>query len=95
MFMTTTTYFISATIWSEQEFVESTVNPGIFASLTSGRLAILKDTAICVNMWLADSLIVYRLFIIWDRNFYIIIFPVMTYIGSIVHGPGLVLVLEE
>ncbi len=58
MFMTTTTYFISATIWSEQEFVESTVNPGIFASLTSGRLAILKDTAICVNMWLADSLIV-------------------------------------
>jgi hypothetical protein len=58
MFFVTTIYFCAAAKWSEIEFVESTVNPAVFASALSSKLAITKDTAFVVNIWLADSLIV-------------------------------------
>jgi hypothetical protein len=58
MFTVSTIYFCCAAKWSEIEFVESTVNPGVFASLLSSPIAIAKDTASVVNFWLADSLIV-------------------------------------
>lgn len=58
MFTVSTIYFCSAAKWSEIEFVESTVNPALFASSLSSPIAIAKDTASVVNIWLADSLIV-------------------------------------
>jgi hypothetical protein len=58
MFIVSTIYFCTATKWSEIEFVESTVNPAAFATLLSSKIAIAKDTASVVNIWLADALIV-------------------------------------
>ena len=58
MFCVSTIYFVYGCKWSEIEFVESTVNIGVYASLQDSRLAILKDTAFTVNIWLADSLLV-------------------------------------
>ena len=51
-------YYVGGAKWSEIEFVESTVDPGIFAGQLSSRLAILKDTSYTVLIWLADGFIV-------------------------------------
>ena len=58
MLIISTIYFISASVWSEVEFVESTVDISVFATLLNSPLALLKDTTYTVNIWLADSLIV-------------------------------------
>ncbi|KAJ3810413.1 hypothetical protein EV368DRAFT_48992 [Lentinula lateritia] len=89
IFVVSTIYFIGAAIWSEVEFVETTVNPSEFAGLLSSPLSILKDTASVVNIWLADSLIIYRAYIIWGGSWHIIILPVLIYFSSI--GTGIVL----
>lgn len=59
MFVTTTIYFVAAAAWSEIEFVETPLRSGVFAVQLSNRLAVLKDTTSVVNIWLADSLIVW------------------------------------
>lgn len=58
MFVINTIYFGAAAKWSEIEFVESTVDPGVFATLESSHIAILKNVAYVFNFWLSDSLIV-------------------------------------
>lgn len=58
MFVVSTIYFCVAAKWSAIEFVDSTVDPAVFASQLSSRLSITKDTAAVINIWLADSLIV-------------------------------------
>ncbi|KAF8514422.1 hypothetical protein BU17DRAFT_68359 [Hysterangium stoloniferum] len=83
MLVVSTIYYISGAKWSEVEFVESTVNPGVFATLLSNPLAICKDTAFTVNIWLADSLIIYRLYCIWQSNIYVVLFPIIVYLASV------------
>lgn len=53
-------YYVAGSQWSELEFVETTEDPGIFAGQLSSRLAILKDTAYTVAIWLADAFIVWQ-----------------------------------
>lgn len=53
-----TIYFVAGSKWSEIEFVETTVDPGVFASQLSSRLAILKNTCYTVIIWLSDGFLV-------------------------------------
>ncbi|OCH93795.1 hypothetical protein OBBRIDRAFT_801701, partial [Obba rivulosa] len=57
IFIATTIYFIAAAKWNEIEFVEDGSGSASFAVQTSDRMAVMKDTAITVNILLADSLI--------------------------------------
>lgn len=70
LFVINTIYFIAAAKWSELEFVESTVNPGIFATLESSPIAILKNSTFVICIWLADSLIVSSSFFFRSFAFY-------------------------
>ncbi|KAJ7506555.1 hypothetical protein B0H11DRAFT_1971772 [Mycena galericulata] len=90
MLVVNTIYFIAASKWSELEFVESTENPAIFAAHLSSDYAILKDTMYTVNIWLADSLMIYRTYIIW-RSIPVLIFPVLVYLGILASGVGLLI----
>lgn len=92
MFTVSTIYFCSAAKWSEIEFVESTVNPALFASSLSSPIAIAKDTASVVNIWLADSLIIYRTYVVWGGNLWIIIVPCIMFIGAV--GTSIALLIE-
>lgn len=102
MFIVSTIYFCTAAKWSEMEFVESTVNPAAFASALSSEIAIAKDTASVVSIWLADSLIVcsfnlsrsnvkpewfrlqiYRTYVVWSGNLWIIIVPCILFMGAV------------
>ena len=58
MFALQTVYFVAGAKWSEIEFVEAAEDPGVFAGQLSSRLAVLKDTAYTVTIWLADGFIV-------------------------------------
>ncbi|KAL7278323.1 LOW QUALITY PROTEIN: hypothetical protein ACG7TL_008299 [Trametes sanguinea] len=91
MFILSTGYFVSATIWSEVEFVESTEDIALFDTLLNGRLAILKDTFYTTNIWLADSLLrqIYRLFVVWSGSVLIIIVPICLWIGAVSTGIAL------
>ncbi|KAF8890965.1 hypothetical protein BD779DRAFT_1438076 [Infundibulicybe gibba] len=44
---------------------------------------IMKNTVNAVTTWLADFLVIYRCFIIWNNNYYIIIFPTLLVLMSI------------
>jgi len=92
MFTVSTIYFCSAAKWSEIEFVESTVNPALFASSLSSPIAIAKDTASVVSFWLADSLIIYRTYVVWGENLWVIIIPCIMFIGAI--GTSIALLVE-
>ncbi|KAJ6598437.1 hypothetical protein DFH09DRAFT_1356681 [Mycena vulgaris] len=82
MLVVNTVYLVAASQWSEIEFVESSENPAIFAAQLSTNYAIIKHTAYIVNIWLADSLMIYRAYIIW-RNIPVLVVPIVIYCGVI------------
>ncbi|OCH83912.1 hypothetical protein OBBRIDRAFT_808640 [Obba rivulosa] len=52
-------------LWSSIEFVDSQIDSAIFAAELSARLSILKDMIYTINIWVADSFMLYRASIIW------------------------------
>ena len=51
-------YYVAGSKWSEIEFVETSVDPGVFASQLSSDLSLLKNTTYTITIWLADGFIV-------------------------------------
>ncbi|KAJ7506559.1 hypothetical protein B0H11DRAFT_1971785 [Mycena galericulata] len=94
LFSLQTVYFVAACKWSEIEFVETQVNPAVFASQQSSMLAVLKDTVYTVNIWVADAFILYRAYIIWGGH-YILVAPLLTYIGALATGIGLLVEISK
>ncbi|KAI0648777.1 hypothetical protein C8Q79DRAFT_903319 [Trametes meyenii] len=88
-FVVQTVYFVSASKWSEIEFVESASDPGVFAGELSSRLALLKDTCYTVIIWLADAFILYRATVIYSGQLYVVSLPALLYLGSLAAGIGL------
>jgi len=91
MFVTSTIYLCFGAKWSEIEFVESTADTAAFASALSSQLALTKNTASVVNIWLADSLILYRTYVIWGGSFYILIGPFMLFLGAVASAIALLI----
>jgi len=91
MFVSSTIYFCFGAKWSEIEFVESTANTAAFASALSSQLALTKNTASVVNIWLADSLILYRTYVIWGGNLYVLIGPVIMFLGAVASAIALLI----
>lgn len=90
MLLVSIIYFTCSCKWSEIEFVEATIDPSLFAILTgASTLTVTKNAASVVNIFLADSLILYRTFVIWQKNLPVIIFPTLVYLGSVASGIGL------
>ncbi|KAJ7185523.1 hypothetical protein C8R46DRAFT_1060845, partial [Mycena filopes] len=94
LFMLQTIYFVAGCKWSEIEFVETTVDPAIFASQHASVLAVLKATVYIVNIWMADAFILYRAYIVWGGH-YILVAPLLTYLGAVAMGIGLLVELSR
>ncbi|KAJ7840753.1 hypothetical protein B0H13DRAFT_2676887 [Mycena leptocephala] len=94
LFALQTIYFVAGCKWSEIEFVETQVDPAVFASQQSSMLAVLKDTVYTVNIWVADAFILYRAYIIWGGH-YICLAPSITYIGALATGIGLLVEISK
>ncbi|KAJ7088621.1 hypothetical protein C8R44DRAFT_442856 [Mycena epipterygia] len=94
LFVLQTVYFVAGCKWSEIEFVETLMDPAVFASQQSSTLAVLKGAVYTVNIWLADAFLLYRAYIVWGRN-YVVFFPMLTYLGSIAMGMGLLVEISK
>ncbi|KAL7278322.1 hypothetical protein ACG7TL_008298 [Trametes sanguinea] len=90
MLLFSTVYFVSGAIWSEIEFVESSNIAG-YASSLGQSIYIIKDTFYVLNIWLADSLLIYRLHIVWSGSFLVILLPIFLWMGAVATGVLLLL----
>jgi hypothetical protein len=81
-----TTMFLAASVkYTELLLLESAVNPAATEKL-SLRLDLLQQVAYSVKIWLADSLLIYRLWIVWLGSYLIITIPFVLFIGSLASG---------
>ncbi|KAF8909346.1 hypothetical protein CPB84DRAFT_1509098 [Gymnopilus junonius] len=81
-----TTLFLAASAkYTELLLLETAVNP-VATQKLSQRLDLLQQVAYSVKIWLADSLLVYRLWIVWLGSCLVIIFPSILFIGSLASG---------
>ncbi|KAJ7771054.1 hypothetical protein DFH07DRAFT_804692 [Mycena maculata] len=94
LFAVQTIYFVAACKWSEIEFVETAVDPAVFASQQSSMLSVLKGTGYTINIWFADAFILYRAYIVWGRH-YALLAPLATYIGALATGIGLLVEISK
>ncbi|KAI0324257.1 hypothetical protein GY45DRAFT_1349503 [Cubamyces sp. BRFM 1775] len=89
MLIVSTGYFVCGAVWSEVEFVESTADISVYDTLLNSPLAVLKDTLYVVNIWLADSLLLYRTFVIWGGSYFIVTIPACLWMGAVATGIAL------
>ncbi|OSX62053.1 hypothetical protein POSPLADRAFT_1046515 [Postia placenta MAD-698-R-SB12] len=83
MSIATTIYFISGSQWSEQEFVQDAGDSAAVALLMSSPLAEAKNVAIVVNIWLADSLIIWRAYTVWEGSLSVLSVLVTVYLADV------------
>ncbi|TBU39965.1 hypothetical protein BD309DRAFT_968480 [Dichomitus squalens] len=89
MLAMTTLYYVSGCVWAEVEFVESTMNIDVYDLQTNSRLSVLKDTAYVINIYLADSLLIYRVWVVWGGAILVVIIPCLLWCGTVSTGIGL------
>jgi len=82
MFITTTVYFGAAAKLTEISLIETIFNPAALAAVSS-KVSMTKNAAYIVNIWLADSLVVYRTYVIWGGNLYVMVIPFIIFIGTV------------
>ncbi|KIK67734.1 hypothetical protein GYMLUDRAFT_36485 [Collybiopsis luxurians FD-317 M1] len=70
-------------------FVNGGKSPEDFYSDLRATSLVVKTAFLFASLILCDTLIIYRLWIVWSHNYYVIIFPVMTLTGLLVCGIGL------
>jgi hypothetical protein len=86
LFALQTIYFVAGCKWSEIEFVETQVDPAVFASQQSSMLAVLKDTVYTVNIWVADAFIVsISLLFMSGRLISVVALPSVYHLGRSLH----------
>ncbi|OSX62058.1 hypothetical protein POSPLADRAFT_1056650 [Postia placenta MAD-698-R-SB12] len=88
LFIVQTVYYAAGCRWSAIEFVDASIDPAVFASELSGNLSLLKDTMYVINIWVADSFLLYRVYIIWSLH-YVSLLPFALYLASLATGIGL------
>ncbi|KAF8526535.1 hypothetical protein BU17DRAFT_40356 [Hysterangium stoloniferum] len=87
-------YFVSTTRWSETVIIETT-DPAAFATELSSPLALWRDTTYSLSLWLADSLIIYRLYVVWGKKYVVMIVPVILYIAIVTSGIALLVITSR
>jgi len=87
-------YFVATTMWAEAVIIETT-NPAAFATELSSPLALWRDTTYSLSLWLADGLIIYRLYVIWGKKYVIMIVPVVSCIAIVTSGIALLIITSR
>ncbi|TFK39598.1 hypothetical protein BDQ12DRAFT_682076 [Crucibulum laeve] len=81
-----TTMFMAASVkYTELILLESAVDPLGSAQLAS-RLDLLQQVTYSVKIWLADSLLIYRLWVVWVDSYTVILIPSVLFVGSLATG---------
>ncbi|KAF9477151.1 hypothetical protein BDN70DRAFT_881503 [Pholiota conissans] len=83
--LASTIFVASSAKFVEVLLIESAVNP-IGTAILVPRLDLLQQVVYSVKIWLADSLLIYRLWIVWSGINAIIILPSTLFIGTLASG---------
>ncbi|KAM5537653.1 hypothetical protein V8D89_008731 [Ganoderma adspersum] len=90
LLLTGTIWFISGAWFGELELVE--LSPSVIGQFSSPKLALytrvtlVKNVTYTLNIYLADSLLVYRLFIIWGRSIMVAVIPGLVWLAVVATG---------
>ncbi|KAI0718520.1 hypothetical protein C8T65DRAFT_638251 [Cerioporus squamosus] len=69
-------------------FYRDTIGPVLYFANISVRLNMAKDYVYITNMALGDLVVVWRLYVVWGRNAWVSILPVLMVVGEFVAGYG-------
>ncbi|KAF9003555.1 hypothetical protein BDQ17DRAFT_1355532 [Cyathus striatus] len=83
--LVTTVFLAASGKYTELILIESATNPLGIAKL-SARLDLAQRVAYSVKIWLADALLIYRLWVVWVGSFMIIVFPCILFVATIATG---------
>ncbi|KAF8188116.1 hypothetical protein BJ912DRAFT_904192 [Pholiota molesta] len=84
-FIVSTIFMAASSKFVEVVLIESAVDPVGSAKLMP-RLDLLQQVVYSMKIWLADSLLIYRLWIVWSGMFAIVIIPSILFIGTLATG---------
>ncbi|KAI0697524.1 hypothetical protein C8T65DRAFT_518499, partial [Cerioporus squamosus] len=91
MLISATIWFVVGTYLESLEFVgPAGVDPTLFGG-GNPQLAILKRTLFVFNIWLADSLITYRLYIIWGSSIAVMVIPCILWLVTVAVSTALLI----
>ncbi|KAF5368485.1 hypothetical protein D9758_002230 [Tetrapyrgos nigripes] len=94
-FIVTTIFLVSSTKFTELLLIESAMDP-IGTAKLSQRLDLLEQVVYSAKIWLADGLLIYRMWVVWFGNSTVTIPPIILWIGSFATGmAGLLLFYHE
>ncbi|EJD36507.1 hypothetical protein AURDEDRAFT_174466 [Auricularia subglabra TFB-10046 SS5] len=86
LFTGSTLYMVATSKWAENMWIENRNYPGgplgYYLNEFNTPMIILGNAAYIFNNFLADGLLVYRTWIVYNRNWLIIAFPVIVFLGS-------------
>ncbi|KAI1783238.1 hypothetical protein LXA43DRAFT_867559, partial [Ganoderma leucocontextum] len=88
MLLTGTVWFVCGAWYSELELLELPSDIGRFSSadVLYTRLGLIKKIFYTINIFLADSLLAYRVFIVWGRSIPIVVVPAIVWLGVVATG---------
>ncbi|PIL23303.1 hypothetical protein GSI_14613 [Ganoderma sinense ZZ0214-1] len=88
MLFTGTVWFVCGAWYSELELLELPSDIGQFSStnILYTQLGLIKKIFYTINIFLADSLLTYRLFIVWGRSIPLVMVPAMVWLGVVAAG---------
>ncbi|EGN93445.1 hypothetical protein SERLA73DRAFT_189617 [Serpula lacrymans var. lacrymans S7.3] len=91
LFITVTAHWITTFLRLFQAFViyESGTSPLMFYGDLSQTTEVVKTGLLMASLINGDAMIIYRLWLIWNRKFCVIIFPLCTLIGLTICGVGI------
>ncbi|KAJ7848981.1 hypothetical protein B0H14DRAFT_3138136, partial [Mycena olivaceomarginata] len=82
-----TSFYLAAIPWSDRPLPG--YNGENFYTDFSDKAELAKAVLVCASVLLGDSLVIYRLWIIWGRHRYIIIFPIFSLGCTFIAGFGM------
>ncbi|KAI0741965.1 hypothetical protein C8Q80DRAFT_1260687 [Daedaleopsis nitida] len=90
LYLLATTHMSLALVRLIQGFIlyRDTIGPVLYFANISVRLNMAKDYIYITNLVLGDLIVVWRLYIVWGKNIWIALFPVVMIIGELVAGYG-------
>jgi len=86
LFMLVTIDISTNAVWGEQMWITYRDQPGGVPEFIATQVSVwyetLSSTSVVALIFLGDALLIYRCFILWSSNYYIIILPIITYLGA-------------
>ncbi|EJD37909.1 hypothetical protein AURDEDRAFT_173048 [Auricularia subglabra TFB-10046 SS5] len=86
LFTGSTIYMAAGSQWAENMFINDRNYPGgpvgYYVAAYNTPLIVVGNAAYIFNSFLSDGLLMYRTWIVYDRNWLIVAFPLLTFAGS-------------